>query len=195
LASLKAQSCWFGIVALLGLGTPLASGQNTAPPSVELALTFSAQRSLQVNTTQNFWAEGAAAEIGVDAFRGFGIAANFTGARTSNIGTTGTALSLVTVTFGPRYRWHDGHRLSLYGEGLVGEANAFSSLFPSTFGAQTDANALATQVGGGVDLRLSHHVAVRALEASWLRTQFPNSTSDIQNNLLLGAGIVIRAGK
>lgn len=194
MASSRIQSCLCGVFALLGVAAPLAYGQTTAGNSVELALTFSAQRSLQVNTNQNFWAEGGGAEVGVDAFRGLGIAASFSGAHTSNIGSTGTSLSLVTETFGPRYRWHGDHKWSLYGEGLVGEANAYNSLFPSMFGAQTDANALAVQVGGGVDLRLSRHLAVRALQASWLRTQLPNSTSDIQNNLLLGAGIVIRSG-
>ena len=173
-------------------GCLMAQARGVQNTSVEVAVTFDAQRSLKLNSGQNFWMEGGSMELGVNAFRGFGFAAAFTGSRTSSIGSGGIPLSLVTETFGPRYRWHDGHRLSFYGEGLVGEANGFGSLFPSTFGAQTDASALATQVGGGVDLRLSHHLAVRALDAAWLRTQLPNSTSDIQNNLRLGVGLVLR---
>lgn len=34
--------------------------------------------------------------------------------------------------------------------------------------------------------------ASRLLEASWLRTEFENATTDVQNNLQLGAGIVFR---
>jgi hypothetical protein len=193
LASLTARSCLFFIVACCSLAPPVASAQKAINNSVEVAFTFGAQRSLQVNTTQNFWAEGGAAELGVNAFHGFGIAANLAAVHTSDIGTTGTPLSLVTETFGPRYRWHDGHDWSVYGEGLVGEGNAYNSLFPATAGAQTDANALAIQVGGGLDIRVRHHLAIRALQAAWLRTQFPNSTSNVQNNLLLGAGVVIRS--
>ena len=179
------------LASLASAPTP-ASAQTT---SVEAAVTFNAQRSLQVNAAQNFWAEGGAIEVGVNAFRGFGVAADIAAVHTNAVGTTGTPLSLVAETFGPRYRWHDGHHLSFYAEGLVGEGNGYNSLFPSVFGAQTDANAFATEVGGGLDLRLSHHLSVRALRASWLRTQFPNSTSDIQNNLLLGAGLVLRTGR
>ncbi|MGA8531063.1 MAG: hypothetical protein WB622_15205 [Acidobacteriaceae bacterium] len=41
-------------------------------------------------------------------------------------------------------------------------------------------------------MTLSPQLAVRALQASWLRTQLPNSTSNLQNNLRLGAGFVFR---
>ena len=70
--------------------------------------------------------------------------------------------------------------------------SGFRSLFPSVSGAGSSASSLALQIGGGVDLKLSHYVAVRALEASWLRTQLPNSTNDRQNSLRLGAGLVVR---
>ena len=189
--------------ALAGLLTAVAlfsampmslRAQQTSSNSVELAATFSTQRSLELNTTQNFWAQGGSLELGANAFHGLGLAANITGAHTSSIGSTGTPLSLVTAAFGPRYRWHDGHRLSPYGESLLGEANAFNSLFPSPAGAQSEANSLAIRAGGGLDLRLSRHFEARILEAAWLRTQLPNSTGNVQNNLILGAGLVFRTG-
>ncbi len=188
-------SALVGFLSLLALHcatpTQLFAQQKT---SVELAATFSTQHSLEANTAQRFWAEGGSVELGADAFRGLGLAAKITGVHTATIGSTGTPLSLVTATFGPRYRWHDGHHVSVYGEGLAGEANAFRSLFPSPAGAQPDANALATRVCGGLDLRLAHHLQVRVLEAAWLRTQLPNSTGNVQNNLVLGAGLVLRIG-
>ena len=98
----------------------------------------------------------------------------------------------MTATFGPRYRWHADRRLSLYGEGLIGEANGFRSIVPATAGSQPDANGFAAQVGGGVDLRLTDHLASRALDVAWSRTQLPNSTDNVQNALRLGAGFVLR---
>jgi hypothetical protein len=98
----------------------------------------------------------------------------------------------VTITFGPRYRWHPDRRLSLYGQGLIGEANGFSGIFPTTTGSQPEANGLAAQVGGGVDYRLSDRFAIRILDAGWSRSQLPNSTDNVQNTLRLGAGIVLR---
>ena len=169
--------------------------QDASAPKLDLAVTYDGERSLRASTSQTFWMQGGSIELGANVWHGWGSGAEVTGTHASAIGSTNIPLSLVTATFGPRYRWHADGRVSIYGQGLLGEANGFRSLFPTPAGAQTQANSLAVQVGGGVDLRLRKHVAVRALEASWLRTQLPNATNDIQNTLRLGAGIVLRFGQ
>jgi hypothetical protein len=163
-------------------------------PEVDLGVTYVSQRSLKANTGENFWSQGGSVELGVDAWRGLGVAADVTGVHAASIGSSGIPLSMVVVTFGPRYRWHSSHRLSVYGLGLLGEADAFRSLFPSTSAADVSANSLALHIGGGLDLRLSKRFAIRALDAAWLRTQLPNSTNNRQNSFRLGAGIVVRFG-
>jgi len=45
--------------------------------------------------------------------------------------------------------------------------------------------------GGGVDLRLTKHVWIRAVQADYVR---PNFTNDTQNNVRISAGIVYRFG-
>lgn len=177
----------------LGNGNCLHAQNAASSGSLDLSVSFVALRSLEAGTGQNFWSSGGSVEVGVDALHGLGIAANISGVRSASIGSGGVPLALVTETFGPRYRWHDGHRLSLYGEGLVGEVNGFHSLFPSTSGAQTSTTALASQLGGGSDLRLGHPLGLR-LSAAWERTQLPNSRDNVQNNLRLGAGLVLRFG-
>lgn len=162
---------------------------------LDLAATYSAERSLKSNTSQNFWMQGGSVELGANVWHGLGVAADVTGTHASSIGTSSVPLSLVTVTFGPRYRWHADHRIAIYGEGLIGEANGFRSLFPTKAGQQPDANSFASQVGGGVDYRLSDRFAIRVLDAAWLRTQLPNSTDNVQNILRLSAGIVLRFGR
>jgi len=159
---------------------------------LDLSVTYAGERSLKANTTQNFWLQGGSVELGANVWRGWGIAADVTGTHAGSIGASGIPLSLVTVTFGPRYRWHASRRLSLFGQGLIGEANGFRSIFPAATGTLADTNGLATQVGGGVDYRLSDRFAIRVLDAAWSRTQLPNSTDNSQNTLLLGAGIVLR---
>jgi len=42
-----------------------------------------------------------------------------------------------------------------------------------------------------LNLTLSPHVVLRAFEADYLRTQLPNSTTNVQNNITLGAGIAL----
>jgi hypothetical protein len=177
---------------LLLSGTGLLRAQGSQPNRLDLSIAYIGERSLKANTSQNFWMQGGSIELGANVWRGLGIAADITGVHTGSIGTSGLPLSLVTITFGPRYRWHPDRRLSLYGQGLIGEANGFSDIFPTTTGSQPEANGLAAQVGGGVDYRLSDRFATRILDAGWSRSQLPNSTDNVQNTLRLGAGIVLR---
>jgi hypothetical protein len=162
------------------------------PGRLDLAATYIAERSLAANSSQNFWMQGGSIELGANVWRGLGIAADVAGTNAGSIGSSGVPLSLVTIAFGPRYRWHADKRLSLYGEGLIGEADGFRSLFPGQAGSQSSANSFALQTGGGIDYKLSNRFAIRVLDAAWLRTQLPNSTDNVQNNVRLGAGVVLR---
>jgi hypothetical protein len=41
-----------------------------------------------------------------------------------------------------------------------------------------------------MNIALSPQPALRAFQANWLRTQLPNATTNVQNTLDLGAGVV-----
>jgi hypothetical protein len=45
--------------------------------------------------------------------------------------------------------------------------------------------------GGGVNRQLNKRFAARLIEADWVYTQLPNSTTNKQNDLRLGAGLVV----
>lgn len=175
--------------------TTIASGQSIAAPEsheLDLAFTYNPQRSNLVNGS-NFWLQGGAVDLSSEFYHSLSIVANVAGERASNISSSGINLTLVTATFGPRYTWaRPSQKLTIFGHGLIGEAFGTDSIFPSLRGAQTDFNTLALQVGGGIDFRLSKHIALRAIQADWVRTQFPNSTTNVQNNFRLGTGIVFR---
>lgn len=177
--------------ALLLLSVPRRSHAQT----LDLGVTYDAAHSVKANTNQSFWMEGGSLELGAEAWRGLGIAASVSGFHAASIGSSGLPISLVTATFGPRYRWQGHRKLSVYGEALLGEANGFNSLFPTPFGSQSDANGLALQIGGGVDYKLRAHISARLLDAAWLRTELPNATGNVQNDLSLGAGLVLRWGR
>jgi hypothetical protein len=179
-----------GLLLLPGL--PFLRTQAQQAHRLDLAITYVGEHSLKANTSENFWMQGGSIELGANLWRGWGMAADLTGTHAGSIGSSGIPLSLVTTTFGPRYRWHSDRRLSLYGQGLIGEANGFHSLFPATASSQPDANSFAAQSGGGIDYKVSDRLALRVLDAAWVRTQLPNGSDNIQNSLRLGAGIVIR---
>jgi|SRR6187402_513346 len=175
--------------------SPVTEAQTSAPPSgheVELVVTYTAERSNLV-TNPILWRQGAAFSLSGELYRGFGVGMNINGSRVSNIAGTGINLTTVTTTFGPSYHWSPkSGRIAVFGEGLIGESHGLDSVFPSAGGAQQDYNSFALQVGGGLDLRTKGRFALRAIQADWIRTQFPNGTTNVQNSLRLGAGIVLR---
>jgi hypothetical protein len=72
-------------------------------------------------------------------------------------------------------------------------AHGFDGLFPGAGGSLSGAaSARAVLAGGGLDLTIHQHIAIRAIQADYLRTQLPNGKGNEQNLLRLGAGIVLR---
>jgi predicted porin len=178
---------------LIALNGALSLRAQT-PYKLDIAASYLSQYSLAANTSQNFWLQGGSIELGTNTYRGLGAVVIVSGTHGSSIGSSGIPLSIVSAVFGGRYRWHADHKMSLYVEGLAGEANGFRSLFPSITGAQTSANGWATQAGGGVDYSLSKRLSVRVLEAAWARTTLPNATISIEDNFQVGSGVVYKFG-
>jgi len=170
-------------------GAAFASAQASSG-RIDFALTYSATEANIVGSGNHFWLNGGTAELAAKAYGGLGIVANITGSHQANTGL-GVPLNLLTTTFGPRYTWMSPkHTFTIFGQGLIGEAHGFRGLFPDPGGPNTDALSFASQVGGGVDIGISRYVSLRVIQADWLRTQLPNSTTNVQNDLHLGAGIV-----
>jgi outer membrane protein OmpA-like peptidoglycan-associated protein len=122
-----------------------------------------------------------------------GIAGEVTGGHSSNISVLGQGLTLITFTAGPRVSFQWG-RLYPFGEALVGGAHGSDSYFPSKTSSSPSASTFAFSTGGGLDVRLTSRFSVRALEAQYLRTSFPNAVGNEQNQLMLNAGLVVKFG-
>ncbi len=191
-----------GVIALAALPSSVAAAQNTDAVNPRAISSSEGQLSVAVTyngilsgviTSPHFWMQGGNIQIHGQFCGGWGVVADISGAHIANINSSGVGLGLVTATFGPRYTWTSAHRrYSLFGQGLVGEAFGFDSFFPNPQGVQTDARSLAVVAGGGLNYELHHHLALRAIEADYVRTQLPNSTTNVQNNVRFGVGIVFR---
>lgn len=186
----------FVSLLLLGAMTNLAmQAQSTVPAShhgkLDIAATYDAFAANTVNANR-FWSQGGSIQVDGRIWRGLGVVADVSGQHSANMHGSGVGLDLVTATFGPRYTWVPAkHKTSVFGQVLAGEANGFHSVFPSKSNPQDAASSLALQVGGGIDRTLSHRFLWRVFEADWQRTQLPNSTTSVQNNLRIGAGVVV----
>lgn len=166
------------------------SSEQPAATSFEIAISYDASRTNVINGN-SFWMQGGSVQMHGQFWHGLGVVADVAGLHTNSIHNSGVGLDMVTATFGPRYTWSlRSARYSLFGQALAGEANGINSIFPGISQASSTADGLAVQLGGGMNLNLKPHLAIRAFEADWLRTQLPNSTTRVQNSFRLGAGIV-----
>jgi hypothetical protein len=182
------------LLAILA-STALAQERSGSPVDrghLSLAITYTAEHG---NNTQlnGLWLNGGSAELTATLLHGWGVTANVVGLHTGNAGN-GVPLNFVATTFGPSFEHvatHGPHAPLLFVHALAGEANGFDGLYPSALGPIGSSNSLAVNVGGGADLAVAHRLAIRLFEAGWLRTQLPNAAGGTQNNLSLGAGIVL----
>lgn len=180
------------------LAAQMASAQTTPALQYPLgvAVTYNATHAGATGGS-DFWMQGGSVEIEGRFYRGLGVVADVSGFHAANINSSGVSLDMVTTTFGPRYTWQPAwqpahRRYEIFGQVLAGDANGFNSIFPTPTAAITSSNSLALNMGGGMNIALSPRLALRALQANWVRTQFPNATTNVQNNLSLGAGLVFR---
>ena len=191
--SIRVKVLLTGAYMMAGLtvwGQQAQSSPSPTKGSLELALVYNPLMSNVVGSS-GFWMQGGSVQIHGQFWRGLGVVADVSGLHTANTGASpGVGLDLVTATFGPRYTWSLGDRYAVYGQVLAGEANGLHSIFPAAGGANDSADSLALYAGGGVNVHLKNRLALRAIEANWLRTQMPNATTNVQNNLRLGAGLI-----
>ncbi len=182
------------VIAAATIGRASSAQTISAPQksALEIAFTYAATTTDETGGMR-FWMQGGVAQIDGRFYGGWGVVADIAGAHIANINSTGVGLDLVTATFGPRYTWKPAHsRYGFYGQGLLGQAWGMNSVFPGPAGANTAANGMAIKAGGGVNINVGWNFALRVVEANYLRTQLPNSTNNVQNNLMLGAGIALR---
>jgi opacity protein-like surface antigen len=130
--------------------------------------------------------------------RHFGVTADFSGnskqlAGISFLGfSAGTQQHLYNFLFGPTATAYFG-KSSVFGHALFGEAHSSLSAgvsVPILGGISapiTSGNAFAMAFGGGVDIGLSKHFAIRAAQLDFIRTNF-NSVDALASGLSSGIG-------
>lgn len=192
------RTLWIG---LLILSTAAISTQATAQYTaryrspLDVVVIYDAQRGTLV-TGNSFWLHGGSAEGALTLWHDVGVVGEIAGAHNAKISNSGVALDLFTYTVGPQIKWTappqpDEYTPTLFAHFLVGEANASNSVFAGSSGPTSSASSLAVKIGGGVDLAVTPRVSLRVIQADWLHTGFPNGSTDAQNHIQLGAGIVV----
>ncbi len=169
---------------------------TSARGTLEVTLAYSADRTNGVvGGCGCFWMNGGKAEANANFGRGLSAVAELTGEHTGSINSANESLSFVTYLFGPRYSVRNSTRFVPFVQFLVGGVHGFDALFPARNGSTYAPDAFAFTAGGGLNIDLSRHFALRAFQADYMQTQLPNGSNDRQNHLRLAAGIVLKLGR
>jgi len=187
---------------ILSVGGPMACAQEPQPTpsrfqitSTDLAVTYTTLRSTVTPSGNEFWLKGGSIDAAA-TFRHFGIALNLSGDFASSI-APGVNLDELSAMIGPRYtrRVHTKHESRFFIEVLGGGVRGFDSAFPKSTGFVTRAASFTYQAGGGWDVQLTKHIAIRAIEADYVRSYLPNNGNDTQSHLRLAFGVCYHSGK
>jgi outer membrane immunogenic protein len=185
-------------VALLLLAVGFTAPQSAlaqSGPRIDVGVDYNYVRSNgPVGGCGCFGLNGGNAWASFNFSRSLGLVGEVASQTASNISSTGADLTLTSFLAGPRYTWTRPYRFAPFAQVLVGGAHAGGTLAPGGSGQPGSANAFAMIAGGGVDIGLTRHIALRPFEADYYLTRFENGENDHQNNLRIAAGVVVRFG-
>jgi opacity protein-like surface antigen len=138
---------------------------------------------------------GFTAEFNQNPWRHVGLVTSFTGVydRTPYTNTVNghqfsAKAQRYDLLFGPRYNFRLG-RFNPFVEGMAGFEHMRVTFSENISNAARADTAFAMALGGGVDVHLSEHFDIRAIQADYVPTFF-NGTH--QNNYRVGAGIKVK---
>ncbi len=177
------------VCAILSLCSLLAFSQEGPTKGGEI---FGGYQYLHTNTgialsgADTFSLNGWNAAVSGYFSRNLGVTADFSGNYGKpSVQGVGIDTKLYTFLFGPAIRFPNASRITPFAHALFGGGN-FSVSAAGVSGSETD---FTWAAGGGIDVRLSPHVAVRLAQADFLQTRV---ASESQNHFRYSAGIVLK---
>jgi hypothetical protein len=199
-------------MASMSSAAAFSAGPNAGTPKIELFLGYSYLRAVPAPDAGNrlVWLNGGSASIAYNLNRYLGLVADFGGYTNSEVLFTGAYNSTIEVNnqdggvltylFGPRFSYRRHERFTPFAQVLFGGAHASEiTLANCTFSCTLlpEQNTFALAAGGGLDVKVRRHIAIRVIQAEYLMTRFQDyttGTTAMQNDMRLSAGIVFRFG-
>ena len=181
------------IALLLSLSLLLGfsvSAQDT--PKADLYVGYQYTRQMYTPGT-SFNMNGGIGQIVVYPTRWLGIVGEISGNAVGNIQApfNGSGGTLYSYMGGARIAFRHGP-LQPYVQALAG-AGQLDSTLQARLGSPSSV-AFAAAFGGGLDLRVAHHFAIRLVQGDYFLTRFTNpvNVAFSQNNFRLSTGLVLR---
>jgi len=177
----------------------VASAQETAPtPKTEVGFSYSYTRVNQGGSIPSANANGGYGYAEYNFNKVIGLVADLGANYVGNVGGVQLGNTAFQYLFGPRFNWRMS-RFTPYVQTLFGGqrfSNGFdpNSTAPRLASAQ---NNFAAAFGGGVDVNVTNHFAVKPIQLEYLTAQASTGARNlnfVQNNLRYSAGVVFRFG-
>ena len=196
----------------MAAASPYSGGLGTSTPRAELFLGYSYLQAVPKLAAGNrlVWLNGGSASIAYNLNRYLGIVADvgdytnseirFQGAYGATVDVNDANGGVISYLFGPRISFRKYSRITPFVQGLFGGAHASEiTLANCTFSCTLlpAENTFALAAGGGIDVRVKRHFAIRVIQAEYVMTRFKDydtGTTAMQNDMRLSSGIVLRFG-
>jgi outer membrane immunogenic protein len=182
------------VCALLSLLPAAVHAQHPAN-AVEGYMTFSElHANAPVGGCGCFWMNGGTGGVSIPVMGNFSAVAEFGGHTTDQIPGFNTGLSLFYGMGGVRLRVANHTHFQPFGQALFGGVHGFDGYFPAAVGKLPTSydTSFAYTVGGGLDIAVSKHVWIRAVQADYFYSKLRNLQGDRQNQFRIGAGVIFR---
>ncbi len=131
--------------------------------------------------------------------KNFGVTADINGAYQtvsgSYIGVSGSFPGhYYSFAGGPTYSFTSKGKFKPYVHALFGDARVSSSASADGVTVSASSNGFTTLIGGGLDMRLSRHLALRLVQADWVYYHFGLTGTSSANTFKVATGVVYRFG-
>lgn len=192
---------------------PYSKGLNSYTPRIEWFMGYSYLRAVPSLTAGNrvMWLNGGSTSVAFNFNRYLGLVGDFGGFNDTRILLTSgnppvaagsfhptEAGTVFTYMAGPRLSFRKFGRVTPFAQVLFGGVSASEELVCNgCTPLLPKENAFAMTAGGGLDVRVHHHFAIRVIQAEYMMTRFQNPTTAAtatQNDVRLSTGIVLRFG-
>lgn len=184
LAATLAWWCW--------LAKPARAQEAPAlVPQFEVSGAYSYIRANPANSNGGFNLNGGSASLSYNFTDRYAAVGEFGAGQFSGL-PSGLSSTMYTYLFGPRVSFRKSSRVTPFAQALLGGGR----LTGSSSGVNAGENGFAMALGGGVDVSLGSHFAIRAVQADYLLTRFASvaGASATQNNVRVSAGLIFRFG-
>jgi opacity protein-like surface antigen len=179
-------------------GSAWAQEQPSAPV-VEVGLDYSLVHATSASDGNQLTSNGGSGYFVYNLNRVLGLVADFGAYHNGSVHGSFDSDTTFTYLFGPRFNWRRWSRVTPYTQFLFGGARTSAGFIDGGgAGLASHENNFALAAGAGIDIALTHHIAIKPIQLEYLMTQtqdFAGSRANVQNGLRYSAGVVFRFGE